>query len=158
DEQLITALLDDGLQVSSAETLAATLRRIRRMANWYMRRGTDNSEHETRTFLVVPLLLALGWCEQRLKIEWNNTDIALFDRPYQSGAQATAIVETKRLGEGLGAAEHQAMTYAKEHPACKSLLLTDGVGYKLLRKNGGAWEHAGTLNLRRPRRDHPYLK
>lgn len=157
DEELISGLLDDGLQVGDAETVAATLRRVRRLAGWYLRCGRDNSEHETRTFLVVPLLLALGWSEQRIKVEWNSLDVALFKQPYEGSSQPSVIVETKRLGEGLGGAERQVLAYAKEHPSCEALVVTDGIGYKLLKKAGEVWKHAGTLNLCRPRRHHLYL-
>lgn len=157
EDQLISLLIDDGLRVADAEIVASTLRRIRRLADWYDRKGSDVSEHETRTFLVVPLLLALGWSEQRLKIEWERTDLALFDRPYSKDAKLTGIVETKRLHEGLGYAERQAIRYTDTYPSCVRILMTDGVNYKLLHRNGEQWTHVGSMNILCPRRKHAYL-
>jgi hypothetical protein len=50
--------------------LTQALRRIRRLARFYLDRDWIlTNEYDTRTFLVVPLLLALGWAEQRMKVE-----------------------------------------------------------------------------------------
>jgi len=48
----------------------------------------DIREHETRTFLVIPLLLALGWAEQQLKIEMPA-----------AGAESISLVTQWRLRE-----------------------------------------------------------
>jgi hypothetical protein len=56
---------------------AAAISRIQRLARWYSRRAGWVSEHEIRTFLIVPLPLALGWPEQRINIEYEHADIAV---------------------------------------------------------------------------------
>jgi len=158
DDELIETLVDDGLRVSAAEDVAQTLRRVRRLASWYQRKGRDVSEHETRSFIVVPLLLALGWPEQQLKVEWNRLDIALFDRHFGAkDAQLHAIVETKRLREGLGGAEKQVMNYATSHPTCRHVVVTDGISYKVFSRASGTWAHTASMNLLLPRQTHWFL-
>jgi len=93
-EELISLLMDSGLPVSQAETISSTTWRLRRLARWYQRRGAEVGEHEIRSFLIAPLLLALGWPEQRIKIEWKHLDIALFDQQYAAGATPSIIVES----------------------------------------------------------------
>ena len=159
DDVLIEMLIDDGLRVSAAEEVARTLRRVRRLAGWYVRKGRDVSEHETRSFIVVPLLLALGWPEQQIKVEWKKLDLALFDRPYgQSGSEMVVIVETKRIHEGLWWAERQAQGYAKTYPTCRKLVVTNGITYKLLSRPSDSWMHTASMNLTRLRREHWYLQ
>ena len=69
DDVLLAFLIREGLRVSAADELTDALRRIRLLAEYYYKNWswTDIREHETRTFLVVPLLLALGWAEQQLR-------------------------------------------------------------------------------------------
>ena len=70
DREIIDYLIRQGLRPGSAEELTSTFNRIRLLARYYRRyhRWQDIREHETRTFLVIPLLLALGWAEQQIKI------------------------------------------------------------------------------------------
>jgi hypothetical protein len=70
DDTLIACLIELGLRPGAAEELTQALRRIRLLAAFYLGRddwGLTN-EHDARTFLVVPLLIALGWAEQKMKI------------------------------------------------------------------------------------------
>jgi hypothetical protein len=74
DNSLIGELVQLGLRPGAAEDLTQTLRRIRLLAQFYLRRDWDlTNEHDARTFLVVPLLIALGWAEQRMKVELQDT-------------------------------------------------------------------------------------
>ena len=89
DDALISFLIEHGLPVSQADELTLAISRIRRLAQYYHRGvGWEHvREHEARTFLVFPLLLALGWAEQQLKIELpcgdrKAVDIAGFSKPY----------------------------------------------------------------------------
>ena len=77
-EEVIESLIVDGLPGQSAELITNTIWRLRRMAKYYQEHGADVGEHEIRTFLIVPLLMSLGWAEQRVKIEWLNMDVVLF--------------------------------------------------------------------------------
>lgn len=77
-------LLQEISDLTGAELFVKVVHRIRDLGQWYrdrVREGIKVKEHETRTFLIVPLLLALGWPEQKLKIEWYNIDIAFFSNP-----------------------------------------------------------------------------
>ena len=158
DEDLIDDLISHGLRPKDAEEFTQTIQRIRRLVKWYYSSGEDVKEHETRTFLIVPLLLALGWSEQRLKIEWKNVDIAFFERPYtDKDDECIIILESKKLRAGLSPAEGQAKGYADKHPECKKLIVSDGCCYKLFERNeGNDWTYSAYLNILKPKRIYPY--
>ena len=120
-DQLVDSLMVEGLPVQHAEIIANTIWRLRRVAKWYNSHGSDVGEHEIRTFLIVPLLISLGWAEQKIKIEWNNIDVTLFDTPYSNQSKPLVIIESKRLWGGLLYAPEQAMGYAQSYPTCKHL-------------------------------------
>ena len=88
DETLISELVQLGLRPGAAEELTQALRRIRLLARFYLGRPWElTNEHDARTFLVVPLLIALGWAEQRMKIELSvpgvgRVDIGCFSKPF----------------------------------------------------------------------------
>lgn len=71
DDKILDFLTKEGLRPGDAENLTAALARVRRLSRYYYDEVEWDHvrEHETRTFLVVPLLLALRWAEQQLKIE-----------------------------------------------------------------------------------------
>jgi len=73
DEEILEHLISEGMRVSLADDLTASIRKIRLLAWYYLNNKNftwdDVGEHESRTFLVIPLLLALGWSEQQLKVE-----------------------------------------------------------------------------------------
>jgi hypothetical protein len=167
DEAIITMLIKEGLRPSAAEDLTATFDRIRRLAKYYYKccRWEDIREHETRTYLIVPLLQALGWAEQQMKIELafkgGRVDIACFPKPYgrnTANTECTLILESKGFSQGLTYAHEQAKGYAKEFPKCQTVVVSNGYCYKAYRRGGGgAFEeepHA-YLNLLRPRDRYP---
>jgi len=160
DEDLIAIMIDSGLRPGDAEEFTRTITRIRRLVKWYQSHGSNVGEHETRTFLIVPLLLALGWPEQKLKIEWRKTDIAFFDKPYRKedikSGRCTIILESKKLGDGLGPGLGQARTYAERVPECERLLVSDGCCYKLYKLEEDSWVYSAYLNVLRPKPKHPY--
>jgi hypothetical protein len=159
DEDLIDILIDNGLRPSDAEDLTLTINRIRRLVKWYHSKQYDISEHEARTFLIVPLLLALGWPEQKLKIEWNKIDIAFFNEPYvQKNDECIMILESKRLWAGLGAAETQASSYACNYPKCDKMIVSDGCCYNLFKRKGTKWKLSAYLNILKPKTAHPYKR
>ncbi|MBA7551169.1 hypothetical protein ES705_43705 [subsurface metagenome] len=71
DKEILEFLILHGLRPAAAEDLSGAFNRIRLLAHYYYDHCTwdDIREHETRTFLIIPLLLALGWAEQQIKIE-----------------------------------------------------------------------------------------
>ncbi|MDA1347485.1 MAG: hypothetical protein O3A47_01230 [Chloroflexi bacterium] len=108
----------------------------------------------------MPILLAIGWSEQRIKIEWKRTDLALFRDVYQRGAEPDLILESKRMREGLGYAERQVARYAREFPGCQRLIASDGIRYQLYRRGdpNGKWKFTAYMNLLKLRDRHPYLE
>ena len=160
DEDLINYLINNGLRPKDAEDLARTIARIRRLVRWYWNYGANIKEHETRAFLILPLLFALGWSEQRLKIEWKATDIAFFDKPYNRQNRDTKncimILESKRFWGGLTYAEGQVKKYAKNFPNCRHLIVSDGCCYKLFKREDDEWIYDAYLNILKPKSRHPY--
>jgi hypothetical protein len=85
NDEILNFLIIEGLRPGAAEELTSAFRRIRLLARYYFDKckWQDIREHETRTFLVMPLLLALGWSEQQIKIELSvkgmgRIDVACF--------------------------------------------------------------------------------
>jgi hypothetical protein len=155
-DQLIDSLMVEGLPGQGAEVIANTIWRLRRIAKWYSSHGSDVGEHEIRTFLIVPLLTSLGWAEQKIKIEWNNTDVTLFDTPYSKESRPLVIIESKRLWDGLRYAPEQAINYAQSYPTCDRFVVSDGIRYKLFKKEDDRWRYAAYMNLLAPKSSHPY--
>jgi len=140
----------------SAELIANTIWRLRRVAKWYSSHGSEVGEHEIRTFLIVPLLTSRGWAEQKVKIEWNNMDVVLFDTPYSKTSKPLVIIESKRLWDGLRYTPEQAIQYAKSFPTCERFVVSDGIRYKLYQRESEQWRYADYMNLLAPKRHHPY--
>ena len=173
DKELLETLVIEGLSTSSANELTNTVAKIRLLADYYYHHSCDWSkilEHETRTFLVVPLLLALGWSEQQMKIELSGgnrkkIDIACFGKPYKSPEESSencvAIIETKGFASGLDYAQDQAKLYSGNFPNCKALITTNGYCYKIYLRNkdgsfpGDPYDPSAYINLLNPRDKYP---
>lgn len=158
DEDLIGRLIDGGVASGRAVEIQQTIWRIRRLARWYGRKAGWVSEHEIRTFLIVPLLLALGWPEQRINIEYEHLDIALWDRTFDhEEARLATVIETKKLWVGLdGGPTEQAKGYAARYDHCDRLVVSDGFRYKLLEldRASGNWTATAYANLLKLRYRH----
>jgi len=175
DDQILEFLVSEGLRPGMAEELTAAFARIRLLARYYRadRRYWDHVlEHETRTFLVAPLLLALGWAEQQIKIELKaktrgrtgRVDMALFARPYRldehgqaNDRDCTLIVETKGFAQGLTYAHGQAKDYAEHFPSCRAVVVTNGYCYKVFKRRDEGFSASpdAYLNLLDPRDRYP---
>ena len=169
DQTILEFLIHEGLRPGAAEELTATFNRIRLLARYYYDLGKwqDLREHEIRTFLVIPLLLALGWAEQQIKIELpvkdrGRADIACFSKPYTGkNDRCLLIIETKSFSEGLDYAPEQARSYAKHFPNCQVVLVTNGYCYKAFGKQQDKQDAAfaetpsAYLNLLKPRDKYP---
>jgi hypothetical protein len=162
DEVLIKHLIEHGLSSGQAEEVMNAFWRIRRLGRWYEDHWEERedaseeiSEYETRAFLIVPLLLALGWPEQRLKMEWKRVDIALFEKNYSPGNSPTMIIESKKLGNPLGEALVQAEGYADGFKH-EELIVSNGIRYLLLVKVNGKWIKKAHLNMLKLLDTHPY--
>lgn len=157
-DELIDSIMEQGLPVTSLELIANTIWKLRRIAKWYSWHGSDVGKHEIRTFLIVPLFTSLGWGEQKIKIEWNNIDVSIFDLPYSQKAKPVLLIESKRLWDGLLYAPKQAEQYAKQLPACKIFIVSDGIRYKLYERENNGWKYSAYMNLMSPKKRHPYYK
>ncbi len=73
------------------------------------------SEHETRTFLITPLLVALGWSEQRIKIEWDKLDVALFRYPHGYKEKGQPLYYDFGVQEAMGGA----LLWGRTSPICR---------------------------------------
>lgn len=144
--------------------MTQALRRIRLLARFYLGREWDlTNEHDARTFLVVPLLIALGWAEQRMKIELpvpggGRIDIGCFSKPFSGNDdQCIALIETKGLTQGLDYATNQAHGYANNFPSCKVVLATNGYCYKAFERVSDTFSSRPNayLNINRPRNRYP---
>ena len=114
-------LFDHGVASLSITQLLDNIGELVRLAKWYQRSNMP-SEHETVTYLVVPLLRSLGWTPQRMAIEWNKVDLALFKRLPRNDDSLTAVVEGKRMDASSLTVMSQAMSYAEESRAVSGLL------------------------------------
>lgn len=166
DDEILTFLIEQGLRPGSAEDLTVALNRIRLLARYYYNSEDwkEIREHETRTFLIVPLLLALGWAEQQIKIELpvfgkKRVDLACFSRPYRAKyEECVLLIESKGLSQGLDYAPEQAKGYAAHFPNCQVVVVSNGYSYKAFtRADGGGFSMLPTayLNLLRPRDRYP---
>jgi hypothetical protein len=152
DDQILRFLISEGLRPAAADDLTDTFRRIRLLAKYYYDECEGNwdeiREHETRTFLIVPLLLALGWAEQQLKIEFpaggsgGRVDTLCFSRPFhRKDKECVALIEAKAFSSGLYYAPDQAKRYAKDFPSCMALVVSNGYCYRAYRRT-----EAGTFS------------
>jgi hypothetical protein len=176
DSDILEFLVGQGLRSGAADSLTATFNQIRLLARYYYdyygSRARDRRdlnwdqvrEHETRTFLIAPLLLALGWAEQQIKIELpvsgrRRVDMACFSRPYVGNSEdLVLILESKGFSQGLDYAPDQAREYAAHFPNCQAIVVTNGYCYKAFRRDGPssyAKAPSAYLNLLRPRNRYP---
>ena len=172
DDRILSFLIREGLRPHAAEELTAAFRRIRLLAQYYKTECFHDNirEHETRTFLIIPLLLALGWAEQQIKIELNvpyigRIDVACFAKPYRRGehgepnnSDCTLILESKGFSSGLDFAHEQAKEYAEHFPSCHVVVVSNGFCYKAYTSSvDGSFSGHPTayLNLLDPRDRYP---
>ena len=164
--EILKYLKEAGLKTSSADEFTSAIDRIRLLAEYYFHAKFGWHwilEHETRTFLVVPLLLALGWSEQQIKIELackgGKVDIALFRKNFERNMDdCVVIIETKAFHFGLDYADKQAKIYSKNFPSCNVLITTNGHCYKIYNKNGAnefKTDPSAYMNLRKPTKKYP---
>lgn len=148
-------LFEHGVASLSITELLDNIGELVRLAKWYQRSNMP-SEHETVTYLVVPLLRSLGWTPQRMAIEWNKVDLALFKRLPRNDDSLMAVVEGKRMDASCLTAMSQAMSYAEGKSGCQRLIVTDGLRYGIyLRDKDGGFSLFAYMNLTRLRYNYP---
>lgn len=118
-------LFDQGVSSNSIETLIREIDELIRIAKWY-RKYSNPSEFETVAYLVIPLLRALGWTPQKMAIEWNKVDIALFSKLPRDDSNLSVVVEAKKKDSSCLSAKSQAQLYAQGKQSCNRLIVTDG--------------------------------
>ena len=151
-------LFDHGVASASITSLLNEVGELIRIAKWYQR-SSKPSEHETVAYLIVPLLRALGWTPQRMAVEWNHVDVALFEQLPRSDETLSIVVEAKKMDNSCLAAMSQAMSYAEGKTSCHRLIVTDGLRYGVYTRNMLEPFHLyAYLNLTRLRNDYPIFE
>lgn len=149
-------LYDKGIASSSIERLLENIGELIRIAKWYPKQNDQPSEYETVAYLVIPLLRALGWTPQKMAVEWNRVDVALFSALPRGNDNLSVVVEVKKLGASCLTAKSQAQAYASDKQHCNRLIVTDGLRYGVYSKNEqGEFFLDAYLNLLRLRSQYP---
>lgn len=152
-ESISNFLFHDGVASTSVNRLASEMGELIRIANWYKASPNKPSEHETVAYLIAPLLRALGWTPQKMAIEWNYVDVALFDRLPRVDENLCVVVEAKKMDRSCLTAIGQASGYALSRSNCKRLIVTDGIRYAVF--VDGSEEPYAYINLTRLKRRYP---
>lgn len=145
-ETIAEYLFDQGVASRAISDLTHEISELIRIAKWY-HRAKNPSEHETTAYLVVPLLRALGWTPQRMAIEWNAIDVALFETLPREGKNLNTVVEVKRFNTSSLIALEQAESYAKHYEHAQRIILTDGIRYSVYIKQNQGFKPYAYLNL-----------
>jgi hypothetical protein len=161
-EELGTELFSKGLPNEDVDKFILAIQRQRRLVKWYQKSGKQckrPSEHEVVAHMILPLLLALGWSEQLLAVEWRKVDLAAFGNTPTIPTNCCLVCEAKGYGHGLQNIFTQAATYVKKLKLdnCKRILLTDGARlYLYQRKKDDGWDEnpVGYLNVNLVRTSH----
>jgi hypothetical protein len=161
-EELGVRLFALGLPNHSVDQVIAALQRQRRLVGWYAAQGDAAkrpSEHEVVAHMVLPLMLALGWSEQLLAVEWNRIDLAAFAGTPTTAERCVLLCEAKHVGRGLQNVWEQARGYVTELGlvGCRKILLTEGARFYLYERDDKAgWPDrpTGYLNVEKIREDH----
>ena len=152
DNDIIKMLIKEGVKPSEAFNIINNIKEIKVLASYYYENDWNVLEFETRTFLIIPLLITLGWSQLQIKIEKDKNDIMLYSKPYKADEnEVKCIIETKKLSEGLDDAANQVIKYAKDYPSCQVLAVSNGHCYKIyIRSKSGDFNHerpSASLNL-----------
>lgn len=152
-DELGKQLFTEGMPGEYVDKLMATFSSLHRVASWYSNENKRPegrpSETETVCYLVVPLLLSLGWSQQTAAVEWNRVDVALFRGMPPTDSTLACVVEAKLLGNSVFRPFGQAREYALRtgREACDRLVVTDGIRYALHRRQGSDFNMAAYLNI-----------
>jgi len=154
-EEISEFLFDKGVASGSITQLVHEIAELKRIAKWYQR-SDKPSEHETVAYLVVPLLRALGWTPQRMAVEWNRVDLALFAQLPRNDVNLQIVVEAKKMDNSCLSAVSQARDYANGKPVCHRLIVTDGIRYgTYVRKGVEDFKLYAYMNLARLMDSYP---
>lgn len=153
-EEFGEGLFSRGLPNNSVDQLIKAIERQRRLIRWYQLHGKASdrpTEHEIVAHMILPLLLALGWSEQLLAVEWRRVDLAAFTEAPTVSQKCCLVCEAKRFGHGMQNVFKQASAYVKKHKLvnCEKILLTQGKNLYLYERTGTDWisKPVGYLNI-----------
>lgn len=161
-EQLGEELFSKGLPNEAVDKVIVAIQRQRRLAKWYEEHGGKSvrpTEHEVVAHMILPFLLALGWSEQLLAVEWHKIDLAAFWGTPTIDENCCLVCEAKGLGHGLQNIFAQATKYVEKSKLnnCKKIVLTDGTRlYLYQRLKNSEWNEVpvGYLNFKLIRTNH----
>jgi hypothetical protein len=159
EEDVGEGLFSYGLSQKSVEAVLSAFHRQRRLLNWYRQHGEASSrptEHEVVAHMVLPMLLALGWSEQLLAVEWKKVDLAAFRTTPTTAEECVMLCEAKGMWDGLQGTLQQAQDYVTKLilKSCRRILLTQGGRfYVYTREGAGKWSQvpSGYFNVDRLR-------
>lgn len=167
-QEIMDYLYQRGIASQSIDRLDSAWSELARIARWYSEDPSSGeythdkvnlpSEFETVSYLVVPLLHALGWSHQRAAVEWFNIDMALFSTMPRSKENLSTIVEVKRLEDACLTAFEQAKGYSPDCKNCNRLIVTDGIRYGVYLKKDNEFQLSSYLNLLNPLPSYPILE
>lgn len=158
-EQMSDALFQEGLGYDACLHVERAIRKLRGLLDWYNEKRSPGrpTEHEVVAHMILPLMLALGWSEQLLAIEWKKIDLAVFTHTPTDASTCGLVCEAKGMDSPMQEVVEQAIGYCKKHSlgSCNKILAADGGYFSLYRKSAGVWESepSGYVNLRKLRRN-----
>lgn len=164
-EALGQQLFSKGIANDAVDRVLSAIERQRRLLKWYNEQGGESKrpkEHEVVAHMVLPLLLALGWSEQLLAIEWDKIDLAAFCRTPTTPETCVLVCEAKEMRHGLQGVLEQAVRYVNTlgFERCKRVLLTQGARFYLYDRPAEGWScplpPTGYINVEKIRTDHVY--
>jgi hypothetical protein len=162
-EEVGQHLFARGVANDAADKAISAIERQRRLLRWYRQFGWAScrpTEHEVVAHTVLPLLLALGWSEQLLGVEWRKIDLAAFWATPTTEKHCVLVCEAKTRNHGLQDVREQAFNYVKKWSlaACRRVLVTDGGRFYLYARESSevAWgdQAIGYLNVEMIRTNH----
>lgn len=114
--------------------------------------GDLPSEDELIAHFVVPFLRALGWPPERIGVQWRRVDVALFRAMPRTPQNCHLVIEAKRLGAGVEGALEQAKGYVEALGLPRTVLVTDGIRYRMFGGDQGfkPIAYANLARLKRP--------
>lgn len=155
------ALFARGVGFDAVGRVKSAIEKQRRLLAWYRSSGLAThrpSEHEIVAHIILPLMIALGWSEQLLAVEWHKIDLAVFWGTPTDAEHCELICEAKVMGHGLQGVLQQAINYSDRLnlAACRKILLADGGRFYLYQRDSDGWhpEPTGYLNISRLRQIH----
>ena len=158
-EDMAKFLFEEGVADDSISNLTKVIGELSRIACWYDGKPTP-SESETIAYLAVPLLRALGWTPQKMAIEWNRLDLALFRALPRGDDSLAVVVEAKQKGRSCLSAFEQAREYAEQEAraGCRKIIVTDGLRYGIFKRSKKGFQLYAYVNLTRLRSSYPIYK